>query len=161
MIRSRGAKGGVLLMYCSCSNFQSDGNRPLGQRSICVRWSASTSCDRGGICRHILQRPPRFSAALYNGHSAALFVFDASCMEDSLNKAAWCIAELKQTVGPNKFRLMPKLLVCSSPFELHTWQLTNVTSNSHFDFDGMHAAGCLANNCFWLISWTWELLLRK
>lgn len=53
-----------------------------------------------------------FSAALYNGHSAALFVFDASCMEDSLNKAAWCIAELKQTVGPNKFRLMPKLLVC-------------------------------------------------
>lgn len=53
-----------------------------------------------------------FSAALYNGHTAALFVFDASCMEDSLNKAAWCIAELKQTVGPNKFRLMPKLLVC-------------------------------------------------
>ena len=118
-------------------------------------------CDRGGICRHILQRQPRFSAALYNGHTAALFVFDASCMEDSLNKAAWCIAELKQTVGPNKFRLMPKLLVCSLPFEVHTWQLTNVTSNSHFDFDGMHAAGCLANNCFWLISWTWELLLRK
>lgn len=53
-----------------------------------------------------------FSAALYNGHTAALFVFDAGCMEDSLNKAAWCISELKQTVGPNKFRLMPKLLVC-------------------------------------------------
>mmetsp|Transcript_74242 Transcript_74242/g.91168 ORF Transcript_74242/g.91168 Transcript_74242/m.91168 type:complete len:330 (+) Transcript_74242:60-1049(+) len=52
------------------------------------------------------------SAALYNGHTAALFVFDASCMEDSLTKAAWCISELRQTVGLKKFRLMPKLLVC-------------------------------------------------
>ncbi|CAE7606402.1 NLE1 [Symbiodinium sp. CCMP2456] len=52
------------------------------------------------------------SAALYSGHTAALFVFDAGRMEDSLPKAAWCIEELRQTVGPKKFRLMPKLLVC-------------------------------------------------
>mmetsp|Transcript_53954 Transcript_53954/g.101184 ORF Transcript_53954/g.101184 Transcript_53954/m.101184 type:complete len:351 (-) Transcript_53954:135-1187(-) len=52
------------------------------------------------------------SAALYNGHTAALFVFDAGCMEDSLTKTAWCIEELRQTVGPTKFQLMPKLLVC-------------------------------------------------
>ncbi|CAJ1393796.1 unnamed protein product [Effrenium voratum] len=52
------------------------------------------------------------SAALYNGHTAALFVFDASCMEESVTKAAWCIEELQQTVGPRKFQQMPKLLVC-------------------------------------------------
>eukprot|EP00439_Symbiodinium_sp_Y106_P023218 s1628_g2.t2 len=52
------------------------------------------------------------SAALYSGHTAALFVFDAGRMEDSLPKAAWCIEELRQTVGPTKFGLMPKLLVC-------------------------------------------------
>ncbi|CAK9092084.1 Notchless protein homolog 1 [Durusdinium trenchii] len=51
------------------------------------------------------------SAALYNGHSAALFVFDAA-NADSLKTTACCIAELQQTVGPQKFRRMPKLLVC-------------------------------------------------
>jgi len=52
-----------------------------------------------------------FSAALYNGHTAALFVFDAGNME-SLQTAVRCIEDLKQTVGSRKFQQMPKLLVC-------------------------------------------------
>ena len=101
---------------------------------ICVPFlCCSASLQPGVVFTHImadfgawLDPIVRFSAALYNGHTAALFVFDAGCMEDSLNKAAWCISELKQTVGPNKFRLMPKLLVCNSAEAL--WGLIRMLS---------------------------------
>lgn len=53
-----------------------------------------------------------FSASLYQGHTAALFVFDASRMEETLVEAASCIQELSQAVGPGKFASMPKFLIC-------------------------------------------------
>lgn len=52
------------------------------------------------------------SASLYKGPTACLFVFDGGRMVETLTEAAWCIEELQQTVGPEKFKSMPKLLVC-------------------------------------------------
>jgi len=52
------------------------------------------------------------SASLYKGPTACLFVFDGGRMEETLTEAAWCIEELRETVGIEKFNCMPKLLVC-------------------------------------------------
>jgi hypothetical protein len=52
------------------------------------------------------------SASLYKGPTACFFVFDASRMEETLAEVAWCIEELMTTVGPEKFKKLPKLLVC-------------------------------------------------
>lgn len=52
------------------------------------------------------------SASLYKGPTSCFFVFDAERMEETLTEVAWCIEELRQTVGPEKFSRIPKLLVC-------------------------------------------------
>merc|ERR1739848_531168 len=52
------------------------------------------------------------SASLYKGPTACFFVFDAERMEETLTEVAWCIEELRTTVGPKKFSKIPKLLVC-------------------------------------------------
>merc|ERR1719217_272355 len=52
------------------------------------------------------------SASLYKGPTACFFVFDAERMEETLTEVAWCIEELRTTVGPEKFKRIPKLLVC-------------------------------------------------
>lgn len=52
------------------------------------------------------------SASLYKGPTACFFVFDAERMDETLTEAAWCIEELRTTVGAEKFNRIPKLLVC-------------------------------------------------
>merc|ERR1712224_296899 len=52
------------------------------------------------------------SASLYKGPTSCFFVFDAERMEETLTEVAWCIEELRTTVGHEKFNKIPKLLVC-------------------------------------------------
>jgi len=52
------------------------------------------------------------SASLYKGPTSCFFVFDAERMGETLTEVAWCIEELRTTVGPEKFSRIPKLLVC-------------------------------------------------
>jgi hypothetical protein len=52
------------------------------------------------------------SASLYKGTTSCFFVFSAERMEETLTEVAWCIEELRTTVGPEKFSRIPKLLVC-------------------------------------------------
>merc|ERR1719235_976631 len=53
------------------------------------------------------------SASLYKGPTSCFFVFSAERMEETLTEVAWCIEELRTTVGPEKFSKIPKLLVCA------------------------------------------------
>merc|ERR1719161_2691867 len=52
------------------------------------------------------------SASLYEGPTTCFFVFDAERMQETLTEVAWCIEELHTTVGREKFKNIPKLLVC-------------------------------------------------
>lgn len=85
------------------------------------------------------------SSSLYAGHCACIFVFDAARIDESLEDVEGCIRDLWQTVGPDKFLLMPKLLICHKsdllPDEPSAQPLSDAPTN----------ARCLPRQCLDLL----------
>jgi len=93
------------------------------------------------------------SASLYKGHTACLFLFDAGNMGLTLTEVAWCIDEMQQAVGMQKFLEMPKLLVCHKA-DL----LPSNGSTSHSSFDIKEAVAAMPLMC-WNMMQTYDLNL--
>lgn len=86
------------------------------------------------------------SASLYKGPTSCFFVFDAERPEETLTEVAWCIEELRTTVGQGKFNKIPKLLVC------HKADLLKSPAARENECDAPVGVACLPPMCRHLLA---------
>eukprot|EP00927_Polykrikos_kofoidii_P067414 TRINITY_DN62903_c0_g1_i1.p1 TRINITY_DN62903_c0_g1~~TRINITY_DN62903_c0_g1_i1.p1 ORF type:complete len:346 (-),score=56.54 TRINITY_DN62903_c0_g1_i1:283-1320(-) len=120
---------------------------PVGPQIDMEVYSVRVDCDGVRVKASLVDKRSTaistpLSASLYRGHTSAAFLFDAGRLEQTLAEAVWCIEDLRETVGEDKFHAMRKLLVC------HKAELLLVEGETRLS---MASASCLPTKC-------WELL---